>query len=221
MRNKKIVVFDLDDTLYNEIDFLKSAFNEIAIKISNAIHINKELISSRMLDYFYDNKNVFIEIIKTYNLEFTVEELLSIYRNHQPSISLSEDRISVLNNLKKANIDLALLTDGRSRQQRSKIMALGLSTWFSEILISEEFGSEKPNINNYKHFENVFGIGQYFYIGDNLKKDFITPNKLDWITICLADNGLNIHEQNEALLAKEYLAKHTITDFCQIETIIK
>ena len=27
---KKVVVFDLDDTLYKEIDYLKSAFQEIA-----------------------------------------------------------------------------------------------------------------------------------------------------------------------------------------------
>ncbi|GAA3606591.1 HAD family hydrolase [Flavivirga amylovorans] len=220
MKTKKIVVFDLDDTLYNEIDYLKSAFNEIAVKISNKININKDAINDKMLDYFYSNKNVFLEIIKAYNLQFTVEELLSIYRKHQPNISLSEDRISVLNNLKKANIDLALLTDGRSIQQRSKIRALRLNRWFSEIVISEEFGSEKPNINNYKHFEKMFGEGVYYYVGDNIGKDFVSPNKLNWTTICLKNNGLNIHKQDEETVNEEYFAQKTITEFLQLKEII-
>ena len=36
----------------------------------------------------------------------------------------------------------------------------------------------------------------YVYIGDNPHKDFITPNKLGWTTICLLDRGQNIHKQN-------------------------
>ncbi len=35
----------------------------------------------------------------------------------------------------------------------------------------------------------------YIYIADNPKKDFITPNKLGWTSICLLDKGQNVHEQ--------------------------
>jgi putative hydrolase of the HAD superfamily len=35
----------------------------------------------------------------------------------------------------------------------------------------------------------------YIYIADNPKKDFITPNKLGWTSICLLDKGQNIHKQ--------------------------
>jgi len=112
------------------------------------------------------------------------------------------------------------LTDGRSVQQRNKIEALNLNQWFTEIVISEEFGSEKPNINNYTHFENTFGHGNYYYIADNLSKDFISPNKLNWTTICLKDSGQNIHKQNAEILDDIYLPKHTISSFKRILDII-
>ena len=37
---------------------------------------------------------------------------------------------------------------------------------------------------------------EYWYIGDNLQKDFVTANRLNWKTICLMDDGNNIHSQN-------------------------
>ena len=90
-----------------------------------------------------------------------------------------------------------MITDGRSVQQRNKIKALGLSEYFDDVIISEEFGSEKPNINNYKYFVDKYGYSyKYVYIGDNINKDFIAPNLLGWSTICLLDNGKNIHKQS-------------------------
>lgn len=35
----------------------------------------------------------------------------------------------------------------------------------------------------------------FTYVGDNLKKDFIAPNALGWLTVCLKDDGRNIHKQ--------------------------
>lgn len=220
MKINTVVVFDLDDTLYKEIDFLKSAYSEISLKISKVVYVESSAIYNQMLACFYNKENVFESIIKKYNLSISINELLDIYRNHKPEIKLSKDRVEVLNELKCRGIVLGLLTDGRSKQQRSKIEALKLNTWISEILISEEFGSEKPNANNYKYFENLFGKAKYYYVGDNVKKDFITPNKLNWTTICLKDSGQNIHKQNDSLLGKEYLAKYTVSNFKRILDLI-
>ena len=35
----------------------------------------------------------------------------------------------------------------------------------------------------------------FTYVGDNLKKDFIASNTLGWLTVCLKDDGRNIHRQ--------------------------
>lgn len=217
---RKVVVFDLDDTLYYEIDFLKSAYKDISLKISKMVSATPQTIHKQMLKSYYSGENVFEVIINTYNLSVNIEELLVIYRNHKPNIRLTEDRAKALNTLKSSGIIMGLITDGRSQQQRSKIDALKLENWISEVLISEEFGSEKPNINNFKHFENLFGKANYYYIGDNIKKDFIAPNKLGWTTICLKDNGQNIHTQNKEGLSKDYLAQYDISNFLEIIDII-
>jgi len=220
LETNNVVVFDLDDTLYSEVDFLKSAYKEIAIKIAFKINVSNEIVYKDMLEYFYAKKNVFEDILLKYNSHLNVLELLNLYRNHKPQINLSEDKIEVLNFFKSKHVSLGLLTDGRSVQQRNKIEALNLNQWFTEIVISEEFGSEKPNINNYTHFENTFGHGNYYYIADNLSKDFISPNKLNWTTICLKDSGQNIHKQNAEILDDIYLPKHTISSFKNILDII-
>lgn len=220
MKVKNVVVFDLDDTLYNEIDFLKSAYNEISLKLSKIALAESSVIYNQMLKSYYNNENAFEKIIETYTLPIKIEELLNIYRNHKPNIKLTKDRIKVLDHLQKNEALIGLITDGRSKQQRNKIEALQLNSWISEIVISEEFGSEKPNINNYKHFEKKYGEANYYYIGDNVKKDFISPNELNWTTICLKNNGLNIHKQDVLLVSKAYLAKYTILKFSELINII-
>ncbi len=220
IETNNVVVFDLDATLYNEVDFLISAYKEISIKIAVEINVSNEIVYEDMLEYFYNRKNVFEDILLKYNSHLKVPELLNVYRNHKPQINLSEDRIEVLNFFKSKHVSLGLLTDGRSVQQRNKIEALNLNQWFTEIVISEEFGSEKPNINNFKHFEDMFGSGNYFYIGDNIKKDFVAPNKLNWTTICLKDNGLNIHSQNTTNVNKQHLAQHNISEFSELSNIV-
>jgi putative hydrolase of the HAD superfamily len=146
VKTKKIIVFDLDDTLYNEIDFLKSAFYEIARKIEVELCIESEVVLDDMLVFFKKKKNIFKKVVEKYNSSYTIDELLGFYRNHKPLLKLSQDRQEVLNTLKNNEIPMVILTDGRSIQQRNKIKALGLNAWFSEIIISEEFGSEEPKM---------------------------------------------------------------------------
>jgi putative hydrolase of the HAD superfamily len=220
LETNNVVVFDLDDTLYNEVDFLKSAFNSISLKISAQIQGNKTAICNDMLDFYLAKENVFELILKKYQCTYNINQLLNFYRTHKPELFLKQENIEILDYLKQKEMSLGLLTDGRSIQQRSKIKAMNLEGYFTEIIISEEFGSEKPNIKNYKYFEKTFKEGEYFYIGDNLKKDFITPNKLGWTTICLLDNGFNIHSQ-DFNLSQEYLPKHKINTLKEIKNIIQ
>lgn len=210
------VIFDLDDTLYKEIDFLKSAFSIIAHGISLEVQKDKKAVYEKMLELYNSKQNVFEGILNVYKTSLTIDELLTSYRNHKPNIRLSSEVIEVLDILKKKKIPLGLLTDGRSVQQRNKIEALKLAKYFSEIIISEEFGSEKPCIDNYIYFEKKFCAKKYFYIGDNVKKDFISANKLNWKTIKLRDNGLNIHKNKETNYNKQYLADYNIDSFSEI-----
>lgn len=217
-----IVIFDLDDTLYKEIDYLKSAYNEIALFICNVTknELDHSSVYNELLTSYYQGKNPFQSLLNNHNFpDDFLNILIDTYRNHIPLIMLDYETEDILKYLKKEKAKLGLLTDGRSVQQRNKIKALGLSEYFENILISEEFGSEKPAAKNYTHFIEKFGAGIYFYIADNSNKDFFSPNKLGWITIGLLDNGMNIHQQS-LLPEKEYQPLYWVKSINEVKTII-
>ena len=191
-------VFDLDDTLYKEIDFLQSAYREIAQWIETSF--NLQFVFALMINWQSQGKeiDVFEKLIQAYQLPIKKDVLVGMYRNHNPHIALSEEVKEVLSLLKDKGYMLGLITDGRTVTQKNKIRSLGLQSYISikNIIISEEFGSEKPSLLNYLYFESLYPGKDFFYIGDNVAKDFIAPNRLGWTTLCLLDNGKNIHKQS-------------------------
>ncbi|WP_308991968.1 HAD family hydrolase [Mariniflexile litorale] len=223
IKNNLVVVFDLDDTLYHEIDFLKSAYKEIAQYLASTCNSLYPLIYSDMVCLYDKGLNVFEGILEMHRIkDVEIKGLLNIYRQHKPDISLSNSIQKLLENLKRDVFKMGLITDGRSIQQRNKISALGLSSYFDAVIISEEFGSEKPHINNFKYFVDAYGTSkQYIYVGDNTRKDFIAPNKLGWHTVCLLDNGKNIHKQSFSKKDTFEAPHYIIKDLVEIEGLIK
>ena len=197
----KVVCFDLDDTLYKEIDFLKSAFKEIveyAIRRSCRHDLGAADLYEGMLGAYFSKKDAFDYLITAVGSDLDKATLLSLYRNHIPQISLSDGAFELLTEIGRRGYEIGIITDGRSVQQRNKIKTLGLERFVPEknIIISEEFGSEKPNASNYTYFMKQYpDVTDFVYIGDNVNKDFVAANSLGWTTICLRDNGLNVHKQ--------------------------
>lgn len=216
MPNKCVVLFDLDDTLYPEIDFVRSGYKAVADHLRKNFTLPTN-IEDQMLTWWRQGRNVFSELIRQYAPDYPIEACLTTYRTHKPDIHLSRETVDLLNTLLTRQCVIGLITDGRSTTQRNKIEALNLQHWISseDILISEEFGHEKPAVENFHYFETRFPIAKFTYIGDNLKKDFITPNKLGWRTICILDKGQNIHSQ-DFNLPNEYLPQFRIKSISQV-----
>ncbi|MGY8915085.1 MAG: HAD family hydrolase [Flavobacteriales bacterium] len=209
-----IIVFDLDDTLYNEIEFLKSAYMNIAQELDKE---NWQGLYVHMLSLYRNRLDVFDFIEQRYRVP--KENLLSAYRDHKPNIKLFNGALETLQRIKKNNGKIGLITDGRKKTQTNKIKALGLQPYLDCTVISEEIGTEKPHLNNYKHMEETFGKGSYHYIADNVKKDFLTPNAIGWNTIGLIDNGLNIHNEAHLYTEKKHQPKGYITSFLELNII--
>lgn len=186
----KYIIFDLDDTLMYEIDYLESAYREIARVIDEN---NTNELYQDMITWYHESKDVFGLLEEKYSKEKI--ELLNIYRNHFPTILLGDEVREVLEYIVRRSYKLGLISDGRSVTQRNKLKALHIERLFDKIIISEEFGSTKPDLRNFEIFMNDKNL-EYFYIGDNTKKDFIAPNSLNWVTIALKDAGRNIHKQD-------------------------
>lgn len=212
-----VVSFDLDDTLYKEIDFVKSGFRHISNLLLNRIKFH---IHDVMYEQFKNGNNPFDFIKINFLPDIDIKWLVHEYRFHKPDIALSENVLEFLIELKNNNIRTALITDGRSISQRNKINSLGIAKYIDLTIISEEIGSQKPSLINYLTVMNSFGNCEYFYIADNTKKDFLMPNKLSWKTIGILDDGRNIHKQN-LNLNQEYLPQIWIKSFSELDREIQ
>lgn len=183
-----VIVFDLDDTLYNELDYLKSAYQYIALQLEPK---EWKPLYTFMFSLYRNKENVFEVLSSKYNIE--VQLLVDMYRNHTPEIKLFFGALELFNTIKAKKGKIGIITDGRSKTQTAKIKALGIFDLIDKIVISEDLGTEKPNPKNFKVIEASFPDCNYWYIADNLKKDFIAPKKMGWQTVGLIDNGKNIH----------------------------
>ena len=218
LSRNSVFVFDLDDTLYREKEFLISAFKAISSELLNSHGVE---CFEEMLSLFEEGKDVFGGIISKYKFQnVTKEDLICRYRTHYPSITLNPGMRSLIKNIHPICLSLGILTDGRSITQRNKISALGIGHYFDSMVISEEFGSEKPNEANYKYFEKKYVGADFIYFGDNLEKDFLVPNKFGWNSICLLDSGQNIHKQN-LNLGSAYMPNYFVRVAEEIEFAVK
>lgn len=198
-----MIVFDLDDTLYKEADYVKSGVDAVCNRI-----ISRGLLSSdeatRICKTAKDTAGAFDALITEISARhgqelLTINDILKIYRNHMPSLKLDKVTEKALTELHRAGNEMGIITDGRSVTQRNKIKALGLDRFFrpQNILISEETGASKHDRIAFERMMELNPSEKTFtYVGDNPYKDFLWPNRLGWYTVMLRDNdGRNIHPQ--------------------------
>ena len=203
-----VIVFDLDDTLYNELDYLKSAYKAIAKSLEPN---HWKPLYSKMFSLYRCKINVFGFLADAYKTE--IGPLVDMYRNHQPDIFLFDGVIAVFDAIKAKNGKIGIVTDGRSKTQRAKLKSLNILSYLDTIIVSEEIGTEKPSEVNFKAIEKALPATEYYYIADNLKKDFVAPNALGWKSVALIDNGKNIHFESHAYMNPENSAQYFIIDF--------
>lgn len=85
----KAYIFDLDDTLYPELDFVKSGFLQVAQRLASVLQRSQSRLYTEIWSEFEQCKtNVFDRLIEKYCLDeqISVEQLVYLYRNHSPEI---------------------------------------------------------------------------------------------------------------------------------------
>lgn len=192
----KFIAFDLDDTLYKEIDFVKSAYMHIAKQFPGlAFPLDSYNV---LLNAYLNNEDAFAKLNEFLHINYPIEKYLELYRFHYPDISLLPGTAETLDYFQQNGWQIGLITDGRSISQRNKILALDIEKYFNpgNTLISEETGCGKTASENFRYFMIRYpDCTQFVYVGDNTQKDFLWPKQLGWTTIGIRDNGQNIHPQ--------------------------
>lgn len=221
----KAVIFDLDDTLISEKEYVKSGFKQVAIKIAEKYRLDKSKVYELLLNTFEeDSKMVFNRVLDKLNIYYEkkdIKNLIDIYRGHKPDIKLYDDAKYILDVLYKKGIKLGIITDGYKISQRKKLEVLDIDKYFEYIVVTDELGREfwKPHSKSYEIMKNKLNLdyNEMVYVADNVLKDFVTANKLGIKTV-LINRGDSIYSRIE--INENYLSDLEIKSFFKLEKIL-
>jgi putative hydrolase of the HAD superfamily len=218
------VVFDLDDTLYLERDYVRSGFKHVGIYAARELGIPD--LAERAWNLFLAGHrgHIFDKILEEQNLgcdRSKIEVLISLYRSHSPDIRLLPDALLCLNAL-YGKVRLAMISDGPPDSQRNKIFALRLQQWFDPIFLTQELGpgSPKPCTSAFRLMQEKFGFdpARFYYVADNPAKDFIAPRKLGWRTVRVRRKE-GLHSQVQA--AGQQAAEAEVSDLSGLPALLE
>jgi len=222
----KALLFDLDDTLYEEKQFVSSGFNKVAEFVEAKFKIDKGLFYKILIDIFDKGKrgNIFNLALEKANIiydENIIHLMVKTYREHNPKINLDKEIRSLL--IKLGSIySLGIITDGYFEVQKKKVQALKLDELFDSIIYTDEYGKEywKPDVLGYKVALKDLQVSpkQAIYIGDNPHKDFIGAKKIGIITVRIFCEG---REYSNIRLDKNYEADYEVKKLSEITNLLK
>ncbi len=186
----KGVIFDLDDTLYSEKEYVASGFKAVSDYFGGG-YVDK------LWQYFQAGKPAIDELIKEFGREITEKTALEVYRRHKPKIHLYDGVKEMLENLRQRGIRTGIITDGRPEGQRNKIEALGLDNMVDDIIITDKLGGiqfRKPCDIAFRIMLTRWQLNpaDVIYVGDNMIKDFQAPQQLGMMNLWLKNtDGLH------------------------------
>jgi len=219
----EVLVFDLDDTLFPEHEFVLSGFQSV----SNWLETKYCL--SGFFDvawhFFMEGKrnNVFNLTLEKLRFDYElslIQELLHIYRQHPPKISLHQDAKWAINYFKNS-YQMGIITDGYLVTQQNKIKALEIEPSFDAIVYSDLYGRDswKPSPVSYNQIMQLLGCKgkECVYVADNPQKDFVTANKLGWLTVQICREG---GEYAKIIPQENYKAQFKIKTLVELKDIL-
>lgn len=192
------LVFDLDDTLYPEVDYVRSGFAYLGALVERLYGVD---LAPRLRKAHQEGESDALgaALLGTGLPSGLKEHLVLAYRYHQPTLTLHAGARELLDECKARGCPLFLITDGRSVTQRLKIEALGLTGFFDDVFISEEIGKGKPDPLAFLTAQERGGSGSWVYVADNPAKDFQAPRGLGWTTVGVRHSCSRVHPIDKVL----------------------
>ena len=195
----KAVVFDLDDTLISEKEYIKSGYLHIAGIIEDRFAMDKKQVFDELMSLFNVSPlNVFNRLYDKYQIKYSKEMILDLvkeYRGHFPDIQFYDDVLPCLSELKRAGIKVGIITDGYAIAQRQKLKAIQANEYFDEIIVTDELGRDywKPHPKAFELMKEKFRVNfdEMIYVGDNPEKDFYISKTYPIKTVRIIRDGVH------------------------------
>ena len=189
MNSIEAVVFDLDDTLYLELDYVRSGFRAVGELVRQ--RFGREGFAAAAWQLFQTGvrRDIFDRVLRQLDVaadSATVAEMVRVYREHAPDIVLLPDAERCLDAL-QGIVGLALISDGPLASQTAKARQLGLDRWMAPIILTATWGAgfDKPHPRAFQEVQTALNVRgeRCVYVGDNPAKDFDAPAILGWRSV--------------------------------------
>lgn len=192
----KGVIFDLDDTLYSEKEYVRSGYKVVSDYLGGRYE-------EKLWSFFEAGKPAIDELLMELGREDEKAEVLNVYRSHKPDINLYPGVAEMITDLKAKGIKVGIITDGRPEGQRNKLEALGLAV--DDVIITDDLGGvqfRKPCDIAFRILLTRWRLNpaDVVYVGDNPAKDFQAPQQLGMRSIYFRNSdSLYSGEENSNL----------------------
>jgi putative hydrolase of the HAD superfamily len=218
----KVIVFDLDDTLFPEVEFMRGGFATTAEwLVENGekefrVCFNPEDFIAKCWEKHNAGRQgtIFNDVLTDCGCTFSgeqIQNLVAVYQGHSPQLRLHADAQLLFTSYHRLSSQLlnyqpehnrgfffGVITNGVAAIQKRKVRALKLDELCDCILYCEELDAQKPSPIPYRAMMTRFDhnlVGKNFlYIGDHPVKDFAGAKACGWRTARIVrKNGLHGH----------------------------
>ena len=195
MSRWRAVVFDLDDTLFAERDYVLSGFAAVACWAERRTGVPSAAALKDLVMMFRQGVrgDTFNRWLAARGLDPALApQMVEVYRSHRPAI-LPFPQVRPLLAELRGSAKLGLVSDGYAAVQRAKFDALGLEGYFDAVVFSDDMGRDcwKPSNRPFERVLELLGVpaNDTVYVGDNCIKDFLGARRAGLATICCTHAG--------------------------------
>lgn len=179
----KAIIFDFDGTISNRKENAYGVFNEYLRQFFKDFNeIEYEAMLQDLMTYDCNGtisvKLRLIPFINKYGKylpEDFEEKFIPFYYDHMYRFSVLKDETrSVLEKL-KGKYKLAILSNGDSTSQHSKITQVNIEEFFDEVVVTGDIGVHKPNKEAFEYVLNKLNVknDECLMIGDVFSSDIL------------------------------------------------
>ncbi|HFI0586314.1 TPA: HAD family hydrolase [Streptococcus suis] len=228
----KALIFDVDDTLYDQIQPFERAlerhievareqieplylsFRRYADEVFEATAIGKMSLKD---SHIYRMKHALADF--GYQVSDATALAIQIdYDYFQGRIELSPVFPEIFSWCQAQGITMGIITNGPYRHQLRKIRTMGLVNWFEleHVLISGQVGITKPNPAIFQLMEERLGMSgdDVCYLGDSFENDIIGAKTAGWQAV-----WFNHRKRSEP--ESSFRADYMIDEWSNLDSLIK
>jgi putative hydrolase of the HAD superfamily len=221
----RAVLFDLDDTIYEERLYVRGGFSAVAHFLEHR-GVGSAVQTLTLLERVHHHEGreqVFQKL--SARLGFPADwipALVEVHRSHEPDIRLAADAVHVLPRL-KLQYRLGCVTDGWATVQRNKLKALDVWTLFDAVVVADDYGRDrwKPDPFPFQRCCELLGLAPEaaIFVGDNPERDMRGARKAGLRAIRVRRPG-GYFEQDDA--SDPECAPHCIVrDLVELEQVLR